>query len=532
MSLRVSFQSRGFVAKLTPPGLDYRVNSMQWNAIGGCAEASITVFGSPDELWEMIELLRCPVRIENERGTALWWGYVHDARVRVGAIEVGTSLAAMSNKVAVAYSYVQPGTQTVGQRKTTSWASDADSIAEFGTKEFLSSQGGLSDAAAEARRAAILASRKWPQGVASSFGSPRGRVTYSGADNSQSATLLCRGWWSTLDWRYASIASAPGVTYATTSATEQIVGSTSANTKMMQVVTLSGRSLNALGLSVYAKKAGSPADNLVLSLYQADDSTDAPTGSALGSVNIAGSSLTTSLAWVAGTFAAEKNMDPAKDYCVQVSRSGSPDASNYYIINVNEGLGYTGGFLRIYDGADWVARSPDADMPFVISVNNNLESTYQIRELAGTYGEFITGIDVEEDSGIILPSYRDGDTLTLGEIEELLKAGGANGRRLLCAVDIDRRLRVWEEPASTSVLYRINRDGVLMDKIFAALDEYAPPVGVWVRLTDVIPGNADVTKLISPELQFIEAASWSKDSGMQLAFRGQPSIEDMFKIKR
>ncbi len=530
MSLAPTFKSRSFTGRMMPE-INYQVTSMRWDAVGGCAEASITCYGPEQDLWEMIELLRCPVEIRNETGRAAWWGYVNEVQVRVGAIEIGVTLDSMKNKVAVAYSYIQPGTQTVGQRKTTSWSTDSDSVTEYGTKEFLSSQSGLSTAAAEAMRAAILAAQRYPQGTINPFGTPRGRARYSGSEDSQSATLTCKGWWNTLGWRYASIAAATGPSYTSTSATEYNLGSATTNMKIMEVISLGGRSYNALGLSVYAKKHGSPADNLVLAIYEADDN-DVPVGSAKASVSIPGGDITTSLAWVSGTFSTETNLDPAKDYCIHVTRSGAADANNYYIINVNESLGYTSGIMKIYNGTAWVARNPDADMPFSMSVNNNLQSTYIIRELAENFGEFITAVDIEVESGISVPSYRDGDTLVLDEILEMLEVGGVNNRRLLASVDIDRRLWVWEEPANTAVNYRINRYGELLDRLYSPVDEYAPPVGVWCLLHDVIPASADVSKLNAPELQFIEGATWSEDNGLLLQFRGQPSIDDLFKIER
>lgn len=373
MMLRPYFQTRAFAALANRPELLYRVNTMQWAAQAGCVEASITAFGPVLDLWEMIEFLRCPVTIRDEMGVNAWWGYVSEVRVRVGALEIGVTLESMQNAVAVAYSYVAPGTSTVGQRKTTDWAVDADSAAEYGRKEFLSSQGGLSDAAATARRDAILASRKYPQGTVNPFGMlPRGSVGYSGAENSQSATIVCRGWWRTLGWRYASVASTA-----------------------------------------------------------------------------------------------------------------------------------------------------------------NTVTTAQITSLVSTYGQFFTATDVEAASGISSSAYRTGDRTALDEVIDLLNSGGAGGRRLLASVDVDRRLQVWEEPASTSVGYVLKgKDGALLTKEQYPVRPYLPPVGVWCRLTDIIPATADVTKMIDPTLQFIEGATWSNENGLVLQFRGQPSIEDMLMVMR
>ena len=57
--------------------------------------------------------------------------------------------------------------------------------------------------------------------------------------------------------------------------------------------------------------------------------------------------------------------------------------------------------------------------------------------------------------------------------------------------------------------------------------EFKPPVGSWVQLTDVVPASVDLSKLADPTLQFVEGATWSGDRGLQLRFRGQPSLDEM-----
>lgn len=529
MNLRTTFLSRAFGSRPVP-NVRLEVNSLRWAAVGGCDEASITAYGDPNNLWELIEFLRCPVFVRDEIGRDAWWGYVDEARVRIGALEVGATLSSLTNAVAVAYSYVQPGTQTVGQRKTTAWATDADSIAEYGRKEFLSSQAGMSDASATARRDAVLGAFRWPGGIVNPFGKPRGRVNYSGASQSQSATLVCRGWWKTTDWRQASIPSVVGPNYLTTSAAEQAVGSAAGTQKAMMVFNVGSQALSALQIDVYARKQGAPADNLVLAIYNLD-STGVPTGSALKSVSITGSGLGASLAWTAGVIT-EQQLTANTDYGLVISRSGAVDGTNYYAVGVNTALGYTGGYFRIYNGSAWVARAPDADMNFLIWVNNNAETTEQIRDLVTLYGEFITAVDVDAASGVTLPSYRDGDTKVMQELRSLLEAGGPNGRRLLASVDTERRLKVWEEPASTTVGYYLKQDGSVLDRNQRLVPEHLSPVGQWCLLKDVLPASADLSKLNNPEMQFIEGAAWSENNGLQLQFRGQPSIDDIGRVQR
>jgi hypothetical protein len=371
MSLSTGITRRDFTGTPQGIGLDLRVNSMNWNVFGGAREASITAFGEAMDLWAMLEMLRSPVKIVDERGYRAWWGYVHEARVREDAIEVGVTLDTMNNAVAVAYSYVAPGSNVVGQRRTTTWATDTLSIAEFGRKDFLSSQDGMSDAAANARRDAILARTKWPQGIAGQMGGmPRGRVSYSGAKKSLSGTLYCRGWWETLRWRMASVA-------------------------------------------------------------------------------------------------------------------GTADTA----------------------------------------------TTTQIIDLVTTYGSLITGTAVEAASGISSNQYRNGETDVLTEVMGLMSSGGANGRRLLGTVDVERRLWVYEEPASSQPEYSMDSRGLIYHR-GVPINEVEAPVGKWLQLQGVVPASVDQSKMISANLQFVEGANWSEGEGLKLQYRGQPSIEDMFKLKR
>jgi len=76
----------------------------------------------------------------------------------------------------------------------------------------------------------------------------------------------------------------------------------------------------------------------------------------------------------------------------------------------------------------------------------SVATTAQIQAIVTNMGEFITGVDVENASGISSLETREGDRTGLEEIEDLLRAGTTNNRRLLSEVTQLRRLRIWEEP--------------------------------------------------------------------------------------
>ncbi|MFP4344258.1 MAG: hypothetical protein ACLFU8_06170 [Anaerolineales bacterium] len=192
MNLIVGLKKRDFSDPVGFPDLQFSPQRYGWAALGGPDFAEIAVAGEARGLWSLLNWLRAPVEITDERDVPVWWGYVDEIVVQVGAIEVGVSLRYMVNRVAVTYSYVPPGSSTVGTRATTGWVQDDDSVATYGTKELLDSRDGATAAAAEARRDAILARLKYPI--------PTARVL--GGAETLEARLLCRGWWSTLDWTY------------------------------------------------------------------------------------------------------------------------------------------------------------------------------------------------------------------------------------------------------------------------------------------------------------------------------------------
>lgn len=514
MSLIPRFQNRAFLP-LIGPEVRYKVDAMSWAAIGGCKEARLAVRGDPLALWELAEMLRCPIFIQDEFGSIPWWGYVSEAKIPVGPFEFGVTLDSMSNSVQVAYSLLETGAKAK-LKKSTSFAEDAESTAEYGTRQIISSQGDLSDAVALARRDTILAARRWPQGVVSQA--------------SATGSLNCRGWWDTLGWQYASVDLIVGASYVATSTTVQAMGDASAREKLVQQFLSSSAGGSAIRAEIYANKVGAPTDNLTVGIYALDGSGN-PTGAALCSGTIAGANLLTSQAWVTVAFTTGGTLADSTGYGLQISRSGGADGSNYYQVSVNTALGYGSGSFKIFDGANWAARSPDADMPFVVYMDNSVEVTAQIADLATDYGEFITAVDVEAASSVSLPSYRNGETTALQEISKLLLAGGVNGRRLLADVDSQRRLKIHEETGSASVEYKLSRKNMIQRGSEIPLLSYMPPVGKWVRLVDVIPANVDLTKLSNPTLQFVEGATWAESGGLTLQFRGQPAVNDMFKLR-
>ena len=526
MSLQPYFSKRVGGALRSYSG-KMRVNSMSWHRLGGAQEASLTVFAGPQDLADLVNLLRCGVELRDGIDNLCWWGFVHEVQVRIGAIEIGASLASMYNRVAVAYSYVEPGSQLVGQRKTTAWADNLDSQAEYGVKELLHMGAGMSDAAAEALRDVLVAQRAWPQGSGSQgWGLPRGRARYSGAQNSLSATLLCRGWYETLRWDYPSVA-APEAAYRGTPTDYTGVYAAAGSVRHAQSFTVGSQAIVAVTVGGQYRRVGTPGDNLVVALQA--DTAGAPSGVDLASATLAGATLETSCGQI-NLSLGPVTLAAGTKYWIVWKRSGALDATNYVQMGLRASTGYAGEF-KTYDGAAWGGAS--IYTAYFVVLNGDTETTQQIADLVTASGQFLTGLEIEAASGVTTGSFLDGNNDGMTALEALLGMGGANGRRLNATVTPELRLRIWEEPANSTVEYQMDRWG----RLFAypggdMVDEFRAPVGAWVRIADLAGANANLGMVSDPTLQYIEGAAWSEGNGTRYTFRGEPGLDNFLRLQR
>ena len=278
-------------------------------------------------------------------------------------------------------------------------------------------------------------------------------------------------------------------------------------------------------ISVPLAKYGAPTGNVAA--YITADTAGAP-GAAIANQSIAASLLTTDfqdILWNA--LSANTVLTPATTYWLQIWPTGTVDAANFVRVLVNPALGYTTGDPLIYNGSAWVALSPNADMLFSIGLVQ--ETTEQIKQLITSYGQFITGTDIDSASGVFTNPARNGDVTAKQCIDELLNSGTSAGVRLLANVGNDRRLRVYSEPTAASVLrreYQLLRDGRLVNAMDIPVDKTQPIVGVWCKLRDILP------EAMSQPL-FIEQAEYLHQQDL-IAYvtRGAIDPMDAFKIGR
>ena len=481
------------------PEITYLPDWYSHSALGGPDKAKVRANGRDLDLWELIRRLRAPYVITADRIGPVWWGYLAEIKVKIGAYSIGVSLDTMSNSVRVAYPLIAPGEALPGDRATTAVLTDAISIATYGTKERQIVIGGATTEAAELIRDDVLDSRRFPIPLIS-FGSSSVEVT---------AELTLLGWWHSLAWIMYSQPSGLESHEAASVSSTQAFGNGTSSSMIAQSFTLSSPAGWRAGtISARLRKTGVPADNVVAGLYT--DIAGAP-GTLLTSSTLTASAISDSVDWITFTLSPQVDLAISTTYWIRLSRTGGNDASNYYEADVDEGLGYTSGVFRIFSGS-WVARGVDADQLF--KVGGVLQTTQQLADLiAALPGQFFTGTRIINSSGVYTSQFRDGETTGLTEALDLLKTPSVTtGRRMLARVTRARILEVYDQPAQPDrpedAPLWINVDGTFRTP-YGPIESETCPVAQWAFLSDMIPPGVAFDRLADPRLQFIEKMKYS-----------------------
>lgn len=476
-----------------PAGVQFSVVSYSRAAIGGPMQATINVSGPPDALPVVLNLLRCAVEITDDHACIVWHGYVDQATLNVGALSIGVGLDALGNSVKITYA-------DHGESATTTAATDADSIAEYGTRELLVSLGDGNLAQALQLRDIVLAQRHYPLPVPG----------VGGSGGASSAVLQCRGWWSTLGWQsFATAAVKVENTalggpkdYAQLNvgngglAQSFLITDPTAVWAIESVDLLLGW-FTTLYVTLHADN-GDPTYPGPGTLLATSDTL------ATGGVDLEAGDLTRSRF----VFSTPVDIDGATTYWLKLNSASTP-GWNSSIYGP-----YADGQMRWYDGAFslWKAfGGAGRDAPF--SVNGIQQTTQQISQMLAQSAQFITGCDVLTPSGVWANPYRAGDQSTLAEVENLLKAGGTTDVRILANVTPARRVQLYAEPASTTIANYVDSKLQLYDVGRNPIDASLCPAGVWCGLLDVIPLTAGLSRLAPLTPFFIEQSSVDVRSG-------------------
>lgn len=514
MNFNLLFNDRSlYDVGMLPQEAKFRVNSYSWSVKGGPKEASISVRGTKEQLWRMLGMLRCPVNISAGTGEEVWWGYVHGVTIRYGRIEITASLNSMYNRVMASYSYKPSGLAT-SRQATTSWYQDDISVATYGTREARISLSNASDEAAVQSVLTYLEDARYP-GI--DWGS-------SGADVSLSANLTCKGWSQTLGWTYYNQA-AGSESHQSPGGGVQNLGSAAGNSRARESFQIASPvAWTVTTLSAKVRKEGGPSDTVRLTLTNAS-------GGELAHGDVDSSTISTSYAWLTATLNTPVVLQPGTVYYVVVSRTGGVSATDYYRIDVDEGLGYTSGSLTIWNGSSWVTRSPDADLLFL--VGGVQETSAQIVQLLDQAGQFLKNVRSSVSSGVLSNPYRDGQSAAGSYLDDLLEGGTIRNRRMLYTIDKGRNAIVYEEPQPSGFKYYVDEQYVIRDLQNQPYRPYTPYIcGQWVRTDLLIPASVNTAKLGRPDRSFIEECSYDTGTNeISLTSKNQITLGAIGRIR-
>lgn len=378
-----SFSPRNINQPKPLPKATFAPVSYSFNEIGGPKQATIKATGDDTAIAELFDLIGCPVELRDRNGEPRWWGMV----VGVSAGAEGVSLDDMSNSISIVYN--TRDANGVSTNAKTSPTTDADSIAEYGTKELIKTASNATPASAAAMATAALAVKKYP---------PVKTEINTRADGN--ATLTCRGMFDVLKWRYYSApaigtsSTAPANSTATNETTVLGYGidpaltenaaftlGTTTSQKVEFTFTVQSELVQLLRtLRLKGVKAGTPTDDLTVDIYS--DNAGA-LNVLMGSVTIENSLISSS-----GNAVFDITMDqgttkiwcaPNVVYHAQVRRNGSLDNTNFYYLHGQSALGNTASATRIWNGSAWVNASTNADIFFLL----NTEATEASFDLLG-----------------------------------------------------------------------------------------------------------------------------------------------------
>ena len=178
-----------------PAGLRLEPTFYSWHKYGGPDSAEIEVTGSAVLLWQLLDWLSQDVQITGD-GSLLWWGAVTGVELQFGGTTIRVDLAEMYNKIKILYSYETPTGATVSGE--TDWSTDATSVARYGVRELIYSDGNLTPDGVDTVLAELLSQLAWPQALPGEIAA----TLTDGPRQEPTGLLICEGAWRRLDAQY------------------------------------------------------------------------------------------------------------------------------------------------------------------------------------------------------------------------------------------------------------------------------------------------------------------------------------------
>lgn len=292
--------------------------------------------------------------------------------------------------------------------------------------------------------------------------------------------------------------------------------------KMAQRFQLSNGPWTCGEIAIHVAKWGTPADNVVISLYS-DNGSDQP-NALLGFGSILPANVPSqSAAWVSAKLGTPVTLANATKYHIVVSRSGSSDYDDYYTVGRDSDGSYSSGALLLWTGLTWDAPYTTTDMAFKLWAT--MDSTAKIDSIVSGATGVVSGTYSQNLSSVRTRQLRDNRSTAWEEIKQLLDTGNSSGARLLASVTPQGTLVVDAEPtydAQTALVW--TRDGRLRYSNGRYLLPGVLPVGKWVQVEALLQADwqADTTRFL------VDAAEYDAQAGRwTLQPKGAPNPFDL-----
>lgn len=275
-------------------------------------------------------------------------------------------------------------------------------------------------------------------------------------------------------------------------------------------------SWTAAAVEVRLRRVGGPTDNVTVQLVA--DSAGAP-GTLLDSANVAADNIPLEMGWVSFALDDADLLTYGNTYGIVVLRSGANHHADYYEIDTDDAAGYTGGALKVYDGAAWQTPDPAASLMFrVLGATDTGQQAGDVLRAGGG----ILQVDAA-NSGILANQYRDGETRAIDEITALLDMGTSTGQRLVARVLRNLTAVVWARLSRPGTSPRYVLDGTTLRDLHGQQVEAGfLPAGEWVSLGD--SASLGPWARLSPV--FAERAEYRVGSGWNIEPEGQADMWD------
>lgn len=423
-------------------GGKFLVKSLRWGLPGGAKEAILELESADleSELYRVLGSLRFGVDVCDDFGQVVWNGFVNEIEIVREAFSLRLNLDGFSNRVAVRFEDLKPSASWSREDSITDFVEDADSILDFGKKEWI---GTLPNATPGQAAAAALT---WLTEKAQF----RKKVELIG-NKIEKVILHCLGWWDTLDWVFYHQEEG-FLGFLKEGKRERDFGNSSSYVKVAQKFVAPSGGLKVDEIWLRIAKTGEPLDNVIVEVV--GESSGNPGLVVLSSGSITGETLTGGYNWMRFGMSSV-NLSGFTNYWIVVRRSGSVGSVNFYSLQVDDGMGFAGGEVKTWNGSTWTVRNEDLNFALLGAE----ETTKQIERMVALGGQFLRGVRILDSSGVNALLWRELRSCCRDEIGKMLEVGTMAGKKLDAMVDGQRNLVVWERKENPE--WKLDRNGRL-----------------------------------------------------------------------